>query len=76
MLEDKYIKRINYPYVEIRDNYNGGGTHVINVEAIAQVYDRAGVYKHGILFKDGTWDENYHVLGLAELKEYLMTLEK
>jgi len=69
---DKYIKSINWPWVEIRDSY--GSTIVININEVTSIWDKPGtMFKYGIRFKDGTWDERLGEGALTELKELVMT---
>ena len=69
----KYIKNVNWPWVEIRDAFGGDGTIVINVDEIAAIWDNPNtVYKYGVCFRDGTWNSNFQVGGLTELKELVM----
>ena len=67
----KYIKRINWPWIEIEDYFNT--TEVININEITTVCDNSStMYKSGIHFKDGTWRDSYPKEALAELKDLLM----
>ena len=67
----KYIKKINWPWIEIEDVW--GDTVVININEISAVWDNANtIYKHGIRFKDGTWSDIYKIDSLVELKTLLM----
>ena len=69
----KYIKNVNWPWVEIRDAFGGDGTIVINVNEIAAIWDNPDtIYKYGVCFKDGAWNKNFQVGGLTELKELVM----
>lgn len=70
----KYIKRINWPWVEIEDCFNT--TEVINVNEITTVCDNSStIYKSGIRWKDGTWRDSYPKESLAELKDLLMNYQ-
>ena len=67
----KFIKAVNWPYVELKDAYNG--TIIINAEDISTVWDNPNTYhKYGILFKSGIWYDNFKTEGLTELKDLLM----
>ncbi len=69
----KCIKNVNWPWVELRDAFEGDGTIVINVNEIAAIWDNPDtLYKFGVCFKDGTWNTNFQVEGLTELKELVM----
>lgn len=67
----KYIKRINWPWIEIEDHFNT--TEVININEITAVCDNSStIYKYGVRWKDGTWRDSYPKEALAELKDLLM----
>lgn len=69
----KYIKNVNWPWVEIRDAYEGDGTIVINMNEVSCVYDKSDtIYKWGVRWKDGSWLDNFSKEALAELKELVM----
>ena len=69
----KYIKNVNWPWVEIRDAYEGDGTIVINMNEVSGVYDKSdNMYKWGVRWKDGSWLDNFSEEALAELKELVM----
>ena len=67
----KYIKKINWPWVEIEDDFKT--TVVINVNEISAVWDNSStMYKNGIRWKNGTWNDNFPDESLAELKKLIM----
>lgn len=71
----KYIKRVNWPWVEIQDSFEfEDGTVVINVNDITLIWDRAqGKYKYGVMFKHGDWFDHLVDEALAELKDLMIT---
>ena len=72
----KYIKNVNWPWVEIQDDFTGPeNTITINVNEIVAVWPRMKTcFKSGILLKDGTWLQD-HFCGdaLKELKDLIIT---
>jgi len=53
-MEYKYIKRVNWPWVEIVDNFEPEDTIVININEIAAVWSRYNTrYNGGIRFVHG-----------------------
>jgi hypothetical protein len=77
-MRKKYIKRVNWPWVEIEDGFDGLGgqdsTLVINVNDIIMIWDRSNSsYRYGVRLKDGSWFEPISKDGLNELKDLIMT---
>ena len=72
-MEYKYIKRVNWPWVEIVDNYTPEDTIVININDITAVWNRYNTKYHGgIKFVHGEWSEVLSVNALRELKNLIM----
>ena len=71
----KYIKRINWPWVEVIDNFEGESTITINVYSIDVVWpNKNGYYSAGIRMKNGDWMEDHlSVDALRELQDLLFT---
>ena len=75
-MEYKYIKRINWPWVEIIDNFRPGEeTLLINIDELTTVWSRKGTkYYAGVRYKNGDWCEDlFPTEALKELKELIMT---
>lgn len=74
----KYIKRVNWPWVEIEDTYVNPSdkTIVINTDDISAIWNRESGYKWGIKMKDGSWLDHFSPEALDELKDLLMNSEK
>ncbi len=72
-MEYKYIKRVNWPWVEIIDNYTPEDTIIINIDDIAAVWSRYNTrYRGGVRFTHGEWSEVLSVNALRELKNLIM----
>jgi len=75
-MDYKYIKRINWPWIEILDNFSGDEqTVVININECTAVWNRTGTrYYSGIRYKDGHWCEDLiSSEALEEVKDVIMT---
>ena len=67
----KYIKKVNWPWVEIKDDFDT--SMIVNVDNICAVWDNSStIYKSGIRWKDGAWNDIFPDEALAELKELIM----
>lgn len=74
-MDYKYIKRVNWPWVEIVDNYGPEeDTVVINVNEITTVWTRKNTkYYAGVRYKNGDWCEAlWSTDALKELKNLIM----
>ena len=70
----KYIKRVNWPLVEVDDGFEGDGTVTINMDAVAIVWPRVNsCYHYGVKLKNGDWFEFISEDALKELQELIMT---
>lgn len=70
----KYIKKVNWPLVEVEDGFEGDGTVTINMDAVAIVWPRVnGHYHYGVKLKNGDWFEFISEGALKELQELIMT---
>lgn len=69
----KYIKKVNWPWVEIEDGFEGEHTVTINMDAVAIVWPRVnGHYHYGVKLKNGDWFEFISEDALKELQDLLM----
>lgn len=69
----KFIKKVNWPWVEVDDGFSGSGTVLINMNEVTMIWDRAqGKYKYGVQFKGGNWFDLITEDGLRELKDLLL----
>ena len=76
-MEYKYIKRVNWPWVEIVDNFEPEDTIVININEISAVWSRYNTrYNGGIRFVHGNWSEVLSVNALRELKDLIMEYDR
>ena len=72
----KYIKNVNWPWVEIDDG-SEENSYAINMEDVSAIYTNPkSYYKYGIRFKDGSWLDNFYRDALVELKDLVMSREK
>ena len=72
----KYIKRINWPWVEIIDSFGPDeDTIIININELTTIWSRTNTrYYSGIRYKNGDWCEKlFSDEALKELKELIMT---
>ena len=77
MSKYKYIKRVNWPWIEIDDGSKENNSYVINMDDVSAIYTNPkSYYKDGIRFKDGSWLDNFYRDALVELKDLVMTKEK
>lgn len=72
---DKYIKRINWPWVEVFDNFvPGGETIAINMDEVSMIWARNDTkYVSGIQLKNGTWIQGLSSAAIKEVQELRMT---
>lgn len=78
-MDYKYIKRVNWPWVEIVDFFTGpvGETMIINIADVAAVWSRTdSKYRSGIKLKNGDWLEMFCVNAIKELKDLIMKHDK
>ena len=70
----KYIKKINWPWVEVIDNFEGESTITININSIDVVWpNKNGYYSAGIRMKNGDWLEDHlPVNALKELQDLII----
>lgn len=67
----KYIKKVNWPWVEIVDEFES--TIIINTNDIIAVWDNSStIYNSGIRWRNGNWWSIFSDEALTELKELLM----
>ena len=74
----KYIKRINWPWVEIIDVFSPEEkTIVLNINECTTVWSRTNTkYYSGVRYKNGDWCTILSSEALEELKEIIMTHDK
>lgn len=69
----KYIKKVNWPLVEVEDSFEGEGTVTINMDAVAIIWPRvSGQFHYGVKLKNGDWFEFIPEGALKELQELIM----
>ena len=69
----EYIKKINWPWVEVDDMFEEEGTVTINMNEVELIWSRInGQYHCGVKFKDGSWFEFISKDVLKELQELLI----
>ena len=67
----KYIKKVNWPWVEIVDEFES--TIIINTDDIIAVWDNSStMYNNGIRWRNGNWWSIFSDEALTELKELIM----
>lgn len=73
-MEYKYIKRVNWPWVEIDDYYTDiDETLIINIDEVAAVWSRTNTkHRAGVKLKSGDWIEIISGAALKELKNLIM----
>lgn len=70
----KYVKKVNWPWVEVEDRCEGEGTVTINMDEVAIVWPRVnGHFHYGVKLKNGDWFEFISEGALKELQELIMT---
>ena len=78
MKEYKYIKRINWPWVEVTDGFSDGVSDsetsvVINMNDVSTIWSRSNpMYHYGVKYKDGGWFEFISQDALIELQDVVM----
>ena len=69
----KYIKRVNWPFVEIEDNFEGINNIIINMNDVSAVWSRVNSrYHYGVRYKNGDWFEFLSQEALEELQDLIM----
>lgn len=75
-MEYKYIKRVNWPWVEVADYYTDPDpdeTLIINIDEVAVVWSRTNTkYRAGVKLKSGDWIEIISADALKELKNLII----
>ena len=72
---DKFIKRVNWPWIEVLDNFvPEGETIVINMDEISMIWARNNTkYISGIQLKNGNWIQGLSTNAIKEIQELIMT---
>lgn len=69
----KYVKKVNWPWVEVEDGFEGEDTITINMDLVSTIWPRVnGHYHYGVRYKDGGWFEFLSKDALQELQELVM----
>ena len=71
----KYVKKVNWPWVEITDGFSEeDGTVTINMDRVSTIWPHVnGHYHYGIRYKDGGWFEFLSKEALQELQELVIS---
>lgn len=70
----KYVKKVNWPWVEVDDGFEGEDTITINMDRVSTIWPRVnGHYHYGIRYKDGGWFEFLSKEALQELQELVIS---
>ena len=66
----KYVKKVNWPWVEVEDGFEEEETITINMNDVAAIWPRVnGHYHYGVRYRDGGWFEFLSKEALHELQE-------
>lgn len=78
MKEYKYIKRINWPWVEVDDAFSDRETSiVINMNDVSAIWSMSNpMYHYGVKCKDGSWFEFISQDALIELQDVVMNMRE
>ena len=70
----KYIKKVNWPWVEVYNGYKEGSIATINMEDISAIWPWTNSFDdhYGIMFKNGNWIGHFSTEALKELQDLLM----